>query len=315
MKQVMNGNYMNKFRMNFCIFIFCLVVLPKASLFSLEAAQNTGKPKKYNLSICAVFRNEKPYLKEWIQYHLDRGVDHIYLYNVGSTDRPIEILKHFIENKVVTLRQWPDLSGKPSENQDAFWALSTMASAYENAARFVALPETEWLLFLDIDEFLTPVNSTQVAETLKKYKNAPGIILGEDCFDASAMDDFPRKDLVIETVDMTANEKPLPRSVEKMIFKPEACKYFSWPPYRYTFQNERVAVKAGKNELRVNRYQHRHRGHYFFGKAKEKLKLDHRGLSDLDLHQLLQEYDIEDQERVIHQFIPELRKKIGLNPR
>ena len=37
--------------------------------------------KKYYCSICAIFRDEGTYLKEWIEYHRIIGIDHFYLYN------------------------------------------------------------------------------------------------------------------------------------------------------------------------------------------------------------------------------------------
>lgn len=36
--------------------------------------------KKYNVSICAIFKNEAPYLKEWIEFNNIVGVNHFYMY-------------------------------------------------------------------------------------------------------------------------------------------------------------------------------------------------------------------------------------------
>ena len=48
---------------------------------------------RYPLAICAIFKNEAPWLKEWIIYHHKvLGVKHFYLYNNDSTDNFIEIL-------------------------------------------------------------------------------------------------------------------------------------------------------------------------------------------------------------------------------
>ena len=49
-------------------------------------------PKKFYLSFCSIFKNEAPYMKEWIEYHLLVGVDHFYLYNNNSTDKLIKTL-------------------------------------------------------------------------------------------------------------------------------------------------------------------------------------------------------------------------------
>ena len=32
--------------------------------------------KKYYVSVCAIFKNEGKYLREWIEYHLTAGVEH-----------------------------------------------------------------------------------------------------------------------------------------------------------------------------------------------------------------------------------------------
>ena len=41
---------------------------------------------KYSVSLCLIFKNEAPFLKEWLDYHLTVGVDHFYLYNNNSDD-------------------------------------------------------------------------------------------------------------------------------------------------------------------------------------------------------------------------------------
>ena len=38
------------------------------------------------LAICAIFKNEAPYLLEWIDYHRRVGFDHFVLYDNDSTD-------------------------------------------------------------------------------------------------------------------------------------------------------------------------------------------------------------------------------------
>lgn len=45
------------------------------------------------LSICAVIKNEGPYLEEWIEFHRIQGVEHFYLYDNGSADQTKDILE------------------------------------------------------------------------------------------------------------------------------------------------------------------------------------------------------------------------------
>ena len=40
-----------------------------------------ARDRKYHIGICSIFKNEAPFLKEFIVYHKMIGVDHFYLYN------------------------------------------------------------------------------------------------------------------------------------------------------------------------------------------------------------------------------------------
>ena len=40
----------------------------------------------YYSSICAIFKDEARFLREWLEYHRLIGIEHFYLYNNFSTD-------------------------------------------------------------------------------------------------------------------------------------------------------------------------------------------------------------------------------------
>ena len=89
----------------------------------------------YRLAICAMFKNEAPWLKEWILYHHEvLKVDHFYLYNNDSTDQYKEILQPFIDQQWVELIDWS--SNTPSHQtygtfMDAPWS-SIQLGAYND---------------------------------------------------------------------------------------------------------------------------------------------------------------------------------------
>ena len=61
-----------------------------------KTLMNLSAPKrkieaKYNVSICAIFKNEALYLKEWIEFHRIVGIEHFYMYNNNSEDNFREI--------------------------------------------------------------------------------------------------------------------------------------------------------------------------------------------------------------------------------
>lgn len=294
-------------------FILFAFVFHLAGLNAQEKRLRPIQQKKYKLSVCALIKNEERYLREWIEYHRMVGVDHFYLYDIGCTDRTVDVLRPYVRDRLVTLVNWP--IGKYCRDSDpAFvWALSTQVSAYENAAKFRAIKETKWLVCLNVDEFLVPPYVNNLGEILDRYDSCPGIVLPSTFFDASSMNTMPPKNLVIQTTELAAKPaEALERSVKKMIFKPELCEGFKWPPYECCFKNQEKPALVSKSEIRINQYVNRFNGYLQFAKSKRKLYVDNRQLSDEETYDLLVNgYEIDDQERAIERFAPALMKKLG----
>ncbi len=61
-----------------------------------EISRNHTIPK-FQLAICAIAKNEGPYFKEWIEWHLAHGVDQFFIYDNESTDDTKDILEPYIK--------------------------------------------------------------------------------------------------------------------------------------------------------------------------------------------------------------------------
>ena len=118
------------------------------------------KVYKYNVAICAIFLNEGPYLKEWIEYHRIVGVEHFYLYNNNSTDEYKRVLESYIEKGIVTLTDWDVPHGQVPAYKDCVKRFSK---------------ETRWIGFIDLDEFVVP-KKNKIYEYLKEYENKCGAL-------------------------------------------------------------------------------------------------------------------------------------------
>lgn len=267
------------------------------------------REKKYTLSACAIFRNEGKYLKEWIEYHRLIGVDHFYLYNNNSVDRSNRILRSYVKEGIVTLTHWPDCLGHLPENKMYIWSLSTQTSAYQHAIS-LRKHETKWLVLMDIDEFLVPMEESSIQDMLVKCDAYPGIILEKEYFDASDIITLPKKKLVIEFNELMKNPKEnIQKEVEKIIFRPELCQQFVWPPFKCVFKKDLKALSVPKKKLRIHRYVNRDKGHSLKA-SRGKVSLDPRSLSDGEKKQLLEGgFEIED--RSMLRYVPDLLKKMG----
>lgn len=115
---------------------------------------------KYKVSLCLIFKNEAPFMKEWLDYHLTLGVDHFYLYNNNSDDNYLEIIRSYVEKGLVTLIDWP-------YDHSQFKAYKHCYDNYRN--------ETNWLSFLDADEFFVPKYADTIYEWLKPFDKYPAI--------------------------------------------------------------------------------------------------------------------------------------------
>src|SRR3989338_10230517 len=110
---------------------------------------------QYSLAICSMFKNEAPWLKEWITYHHNvLKVDHFYLYNNDSTDDFATVLQPFIDQGLVELINWPSNDLHQSFTKflppdDAHWAPSQLA-AYDDCLKNRALGKARWVAVIDI---------------------------------------------------------------------------------------------------------------------------------------------------------------------
>lgn len=139
--------------------------------------------KKYYFSLCAIFKNEGKYLKEWIEYHRMLGIEHIYLYNNFSDDNYKDVLQSYIQNGFVTLLNWPYEKAQ--------------IAAYEHCYKNFK-DETFWLMFLDLDEFICPIYKTSIRDWVKSYEKYPSVLIYWLMFGTNGIVNSDPNKLVIE---------------------------------------------------------------------------------------------------------------------
>lgn len=140
--------------------------------WKLAFKKKSFERKKYYSAICAIFKDEANYLGEWVDYYKKIGLDHLYLYNNNSSDNYIGILNPFIEKGYVTLIDWPYEQGQMSAYKDCILK-------YKN--------ETNWLGFIDLDEFVTPIKFGNINETLRNYERYASLWIPELLYGSSGI--------------------------------------------------------------------------------------------------------------------------------
>lgn len=113
-----------------------------------------------NICVVAIFKNEAPYLQEWIEYHKLIGVDHFFLYNHYSSDHFHKVLEPYIEEGFVEL-----IDIKVGHDNK----VRNIQPYIYNQALQKAQGRFTWLAAIDIDEFILPMKERDLPSTLSKY--------------------------------------------------------------------------------------------------------------------------------------------------
>jgi len=111
----------------------------------LHSALRAIVPRR-KLAVLAMARDEALNLPEWIAHYLSIGADHLFVYTNDNRDSTAELLRWFSQNAPVTPLFTTAAPGIDIQRKN-----------YQHA--FFLLPELrlfEWVLVVDLDEFLVP---------------------------------------------------------------------------------------------------------------------------------------------------------------
>ena len=125
------------------------------------------------ISICAIFKDEAPYLPEWIEFHRLVGVERFFLYDNGSSDGGRELLEPWVRTGVVSIADCSIPLGEGGQG----WA-------YADALRR-ARGRTRWLAFIDLDEFLWSPGTMPLPDVLRDYEQHPAIVVNWQVYGSS----------------------------------------------------------------------------------------------------------------------------------
>lgn len=287
------------------------------SLLLLVAGLSAYAEKPYELAICSIFKNEAPYLKEWIEFHKLQGVQHFYLYDNCSDDNFLEVLQPYVDSKLLTLTDWPYMH---APGNLAEWARVQIAS-YDHCIKTYG-DECSWIAIIDIDEFLYCPTGEPLPSFLGNYKEYGGICVNWLLFGTSGVEEIPENKLMIEVLDHCILKKRKDSEV-KSIVQPKYVKSCSIHLCKYkdgkyavnskfkkvVTHNSRATVEF--EEIRINHYWSR--TEKYFREKKIPRRFDMR--TDYSIEELLNQVKQtnESVDDAIQQYVPALRAAMGKN--
>lgn len=120
----------------------------------IHQAKRLGKNKNRKIYVLAIMKNEDRYLDEWFYYHRAIGVDGFIIYDNESSDNSRLIVEKHSKSVDIDYVYFPGKSKQIPAYQDAI-------ERYRK--------KKVWIVTIDIDEFLRPMNGVKIRDWLATF--------------------------------------------------------------------------------------------------------------------------------------------------
>ncbi len=149
---------------------------------------------RFELAAACIIKNEARYVPEWIAYHMARGIQYFLFYDNQSTDDLAHAIAPFVAQGIARVIPWPNFVIDPEIRRQAWHEQN---AAYTHAARALA-GVAEWLICIDMDEFVATVDDRPIPRHLGDLPGRDLLTLYWVNFGSSGHDSS-QPGLVIET--------------------------------------------------------------------------------------------------------------------
>lgn len=258
-----------------------------------------GTRPPIGLAVCSIFRDEAPYLAEWVSFHRLQGVERFYLYDNRSSDDWRSVLEPELSEGIVDVRDWPSVPGQRSAYEDCLERHRT---------------DARWIAFIDIDEFLFSPTGRPLPEVLRGFDLHPGVVVSRRTYGTSGWV-RPPEGLVTENyVWRGPDDSPADGWVKSIVQPRSAVGCWGASPHHFRLRGTAVgedrrpvrsATRAPTVDLlRIN--------HYYTRSAEEfrgKIAVPDAATGTLDVRSELPVDAVRDE--ILAQFAPELRAMLS----
>lgn len=190
----------------------------KTSRLELKSERQEAGPNRSGIAFGVIVRDEATHIAEWLRFHAAAGVSHFYIYDDGSTDGTLDVVRDTLPPELVTITPW----NQRLSDDKARININNQTLAYAHCvANFGA--RYRWMAMLDIDEFLFPCTASSLPEALSELDHVPLIAMAWKMFGRNGTyDRDPRGVVPSLTTRMSDSYTPSIKAVKniKCIFDP-----------------------------------------------------------------------------------------------
>lgn len=303
------------FIISITFFITAVEALTPSDIPILACPSNRIDKRKGELAVCAIFKDEGKYLKEWIEYHRLVGVSHFYLYNNMSFDTYWLVLYPYVQQGIV------ELFDVPFDSTQYFDGAAThnfvQVCCYNHAIK-LAKNKSTWLAIIDSDEFICPVIDGTITKALQRYDYAGSLTVYWQIYGTSHVWDINPGELMIEK--LLLRESNSPNGLFKSIIRPKyaTCEDPHWSkisgvlpmvlPNHQHFTHTPLFSSLPVDIIRINHYSFR--TDLFYETVKKPRKIQWGFNPTPEAERAMLDYYNSVYDPVMLQFVPQLKKRM-----
>lgn len=144
-------------------------------IFIGKRPEECGTPQvaKGRYYICAIIKDEHPYIREWAIHHIKLGFNRIVLYDDGSSRPYDDEIGDLIKFGNIEMRKW---SGDQWSRQSRVFNDFVWSGEWE---------DDDYCAFIDVDEFIFFDDAKNVGEFMKYYAEFAGVGLSWKTYNAN----------------------------------------------------------------------------------------------------------------------------------
>lgn len=146
----------------------------------------TAEPGRGGVAITLIVKNEARHVAEWAAFHHAAGVRQFLVYDNGSSDGTIDILRATLPAEALVVVPWRQIFSDARMGRE----IHNQVLAYAHAASNFG-GGLRWMAFLDADEFLVPKQAPSIPEALAHLGDARNLSLPWHMFGRSGHQEPP----------------------------------------------------------------------------------------------------------------------------
>lgn len=250
----------------------------------LQSLLQFKRRHKHDVAICCIAKNEGPYLREWIEYHLKIGVSKFFVYDNESQEPIANVLSDYIALGIV--------------NVELVAGFQKQRHAYKQCLANHG-KEAKWIAFIDVDEYIVPKTSTNIVEFLTPYERYGGFALSWLVFGSNGHLMKPGRTQYESYTQRSLKTEPINTHI-KTIVQPRFVAKVPADPHHFLYKRGKYCVNENFQKVEGSRTPNStatiQLNHYFLRSLDEFRQKIERGRADGGLLRTIDDFYALDKE-------------------